>query len=1212
MVQLRHALVVLLACLVAAAAPAPAPAQSQKLVLDGRLDYAEAADDPALRVSGQSFTLEVWVKHDGESAPGALIVDKTDGSATTGGYELALDGGGEEPRVRVDLPATFNTLTSTAGIPADRWTHVAVVYDGNQISLYLNGELDASTSAGGSIDGNSLPLMVGTKTSAANEKFFSGEIDELRLWSTTRSLLQLRENRFSQLAGSETGLQAYYPFPSGSPATDRAGGNDLALRGDAAGAARDVFPVPPDLYVQKEGAGQVRLVWDPRGATQPTGFRLYRSPPTGLSGRSEIARPGGAQSTYTAAGLSNGKTYFWEVAAVDAEGNEGDYSPLMSGTPYDGSEPSPLKGGASLALDGAADYGTVSDRPSLDIFDNTMTLELWVKHDGESDPDALIVDKTDGSATTGGYELALDGGGEEPRVRVDLPATFNTLISTAGIPADRWTHVAVVYDGNQISLYLNGELDASTSAGGSIDGNGLPMKIGTITSASNEKFFSGRIDELRLWGTARTESEVQGSFREEVGGREAGLKAYWRFNGAGKGVLQDRAIGYGTAKSSILLAGDAAIGGPGALPLAPVVYARAFDARADLGWAERKDGEASQFTVYRAPSADGSGRSSLASLAAADTAYTDPGPSNGTNTFYEVTATTAAGQESDYAHPAPVTPSTRPFGNALLLDGSQDYGTVGDRPSLDVFDNTMTLEAWVRHDGTSTADAMIVDKATGASTDGGYEMGLVGSGSAVPVYVDLPGPRAELQSSTTLAAGAWTHVAVTYDGNQVSLYVDGLLEAQTGVGGGPVGGNALPLKVGTKTSASNDLFFSGQVDELRLWTDARTQAELLRAARRELTGNEPGLAAYWRFNEAPGTGVARAAAERPKTARLSGDADLGLSAIQPAGAVVGRSVSSDGGVDFDSTGVDIAFSGTSGSGDVVVEKFDAPPEAPSGIDEANVSRYRYLLRSGGDLALGAGTEVRFDVGTLEGVSDAGTVVVYKRETPGAGDFTPVSTTYDADNGELVATTDSFSEFVLASDDNGLPVELAGFEAGLNDDAAVLRWRTASENGNAGFAVERRAYTGDAGTPAGWTRVGFVGSKAAGGTTAEARRYRFTDAGLPFEADSVQYRLRQVDVDGAASFSAPVTVRRPVDRVRLLGTAPNPVRRSARVRYMLPDGTEARLELYDVLGRRVRSLRAAGSGRAEAVLDVDGLTAGVYFLRLTAGDRVRTRRLTVVP
>ena len=191
-------------------------------------------------------------------------------------------------------------------------------------------------------------------------------------------------------------------------------------------------------------------------------------------------------------------------------------------------------------------------------------------------------------------------------------------------------------------------------------------------------------------------------------------------------------------------------------------------------------------------------------------------------------------------------------------------------------------------------------------------------------------------------------------------------------------------------------------------------------------------------------------------------------------------------------------------------------------------------------------------------------------------------------------------------DSPLPVELAGLKATADGEKARLTWQTVSETGNAGFEVQRKA------GQSGWEQVGFVESKASGGTTTETQSYRFTDRSLPYEAERLEYRLRQVDTDGSASYSDSVTVERTVDEMELLGTYPNPAQSRVTVRYAIPEPQDISVRLYDVLGRRVRTvIRGEQSGRHKRQVDLSGLASGVYFLRLSAEGQMRTQKLTVV-
>jgi hypothetical protein len=110
----------------------------------------------------------------------------------------------------------------------------------------------------------------------------------------------------------------------------------------------------------------------------------------------------------------------------------------------------------------------------------------------------------------------------------------------------------------------------------------------------------------------------------------------------------------------------------------------------------------------------------------------------------------------------------------------------------------------------------------------------------------------------------------------------------------------------------------------------------------------------------------------------------------------------------------------------------------------------------------------------------------------------------------------------------------------------------------------------------WERISFV---EGAGTTDDPQTYRFRDAEPPF-ADSLVYRLKQIDTDGTSAFSPEVLVcRSSSSEVRLAAPCPNPVRQQATVCYVVPDGSAqpVRLQVYNVLGRRVATLVDATQG-----------------------------------
>ncbi|MFO8232138.1 MAG: T9SS type A sorting domain-containing protein, partial [Longimonas sp.] len=226
--------------------------------------------------------------------------------------------------------------------------------------------------------------------------------------------------------------------------------------------------------------------------------------------------------------------------------------------------------------------------------------------------------------------------------------------------------------------------------------------------------------------------------------------------------------------------------------------------------------------------------------------------------------------------------------------------------------------------------------------------------------------------------------------------------------------------------------------------------------------------------------------------------------------------------------------------------------------------------------------------------------------------------YQVDVSSLSANPET-ERFVvqIAPNTGALPVELAGFEAQRSGDEAItVQWETLSETNNAGFEVQRSVPSDvetsrrDVSTGESWETVARLDGA---GTTDEPQSYRFEDADLPYAADSLSYRLRQVDTDGTESFSEAVTIARLVTEAELLPTYPNPARSTATVRFAVPERQDVRIHLYDMLGRRVQTVVDTGAeGRTEQVLDVSRLASGTYFLQMETEDGpVDTQRVTVV-
>jgi len=249
--------------------------------------------------------------------------------------------------------------------------------------------------------------------------------------------------------------------------------------------------------------------------------------------------------------------------------------------------------------------------------------------------------------------------------------------------------------------------------------------------------------------------------------------------------------------------------------------------------------------------------------------------------------------------------------------------------------------------------------------------------------------------------------------------------------------------------------------------------------------------------------------------------------------------------------------------------------------------------SGARWDLGAGESVSFDV--------SGTA-----STSQSADASPAALLKDGPTVAKASTDNGLPSYRLfVGPAAALPVELASFDATTEGPEVQLSWQTASETNNAGFAIERRAQGGT------WSQIGF---REGAGTTSEAQTYRFTDGEIPFEAETVRYRLRQTDLDGSTTLSDEVTVELGApSKARLHAPFPNPTTQRATVRYEVPKTTTVQIAVYDVLGRRVETVvdGQIPAGRAQKTVQTERWAPGIYFVRMQLGDTVHTERISVV-
>ncbi|MGD8699631.1 MAG: LamG domain-containing protein, partial [Gemmatimonadales bacterium] len=168
-----------------------------------------------------------------------------------------------------------------------------------------------------------------------------------------------------------------------------------------------------------------------------------------------------------------------------------------------------------------SDYVEVPFHVSLDL-PTEWTIEFWLKpRRVVAHRPQFLVSRWGGPA---GYAIWLDNSRFE--VAVDDGTTEVYLRSSRLVVTGLWQHFAVTSDGQALRLYIDGDLD-----------NEMQASVGAIQALSPMNFgrtplntYDGLMDEIRIWHTKRTSSQIIAAMHQGLSGTEPGLAGYWRFD----------------------------------------------------------------------------------------------------------------------------------------------------------------------------------------------------------------------------------------------------------------------------------------------------------------------------------------------------------------------------------------------------------------------------------------------------------------------------------------------------------------------------------------------------------------------------------------------------------------------------------------------------------------------------------------------------------
>lgn len=891
------------------------------LNFDGTNDYADVFNS-LTELGLADFTEEAWIKTTGNNM-GVLSCQNNNTTWESGEKHLYVKNDGT-------INFTGNgcgNITTTTTVNDGNWHHVAVVWDlisgVNGIGkIYVDG-IDRTTLS--TYQGNMANLgtfKIGIPNYNESTQFFLGNMDDIRFWNVARTQCQIMANMNCEIPNGTPNIVGNYHCNTGiafgvntgnSILSTSAGSSHGSLISFAVTGATSNWvapgavvtgsftPATPSISILVLGNGNTIAAGTV--ATNTTNFtnfgsataRTFSIANTGTVAISisSITLSGANASDFSLTTLSSSIinvgagssfTFSFIPSAVGSRSanviissndcTSPNYSFVITGS---------ATAASALAFDGTDDYVLMQD-PNFGLSD--FTIESWVKPNAFASNQYILSTRNSEGGNGNYWDLGIFGstGGLYFETANTGAVPYTTLTSpTSTLTAGAWQHIAVTRSSTLVSIYINGQLTASSAWAGVpnlVTGNNTLRISG---SGINAAMLNGSVDEVRVWNTARSQCQIQTYMNAEIPSNASGLLYNYHFN---------QGISSGNNTTITTLTDVSGNNNNGTLNTFALTSGNSTSNWVSPG------GVVNGYTTVIVPSASlvvtGNSNTIIAGSTLTGTNnFTDFGNANtrtfvvknyatGTNTLYVNGITLSGANAGDFSVTTLPATSLNALGtsnfviafnpsivgtssamvtvnssdcnspnysfiitgsvsaaSALSFDGNDDY--VSNIPNINLT-SQFTIEFWAKRNTNTTQDYVLAQGTN--TTDIGLHVGFYASSSFNFGFWgdDLNYGFADL---------AWHHWAAVYNpassGINRLIYMDGILVASDKSTGNYTGSG--PITLGSTPWALLTDNFDGKIDELRIWTAARSQCDIQTYMNSEITSTATSLAANYHFNQ---------------------------------------------------------------------------------------------------------------------------------------------------------------------------------------------------------------------------------------------------------------------------------------------------------------------------------------------------------------------------
>ncbi|MFZ4621461.1 MAG: LamG-like jellyroll fold domain-containing protein, partial [Bacteroidota bacterium] len=497
-------------------------------LLDGTNDFVTRA---VITTAVNNISFEAWVKWDGQSGSGNKYIFYN-GHTGSSGYGLFIEGSSSPSNSLTILNGGIGYARSSYVLTPNQWQHVAVVRDAGVWTLYVDGVQQTLSNTSITPNTPAGATYIGSNINGAEA--FKGTIDEVRFWSVARTQTQIQSN-YNSLVGTESGLLAYYRFDEnyGTTAYDNSGNNRNAVLTNGAaytastaylgtpaysisssslafGSVQAGTPKVDSVTISNTGGGLLNI------GSITTGNAAYTITPSNVA-----VRPSSSQKFYMtflapAPAAAQNTSLSVTHNAVGSPGN----ITVTGASVFQAAS----SAGNGLTFSGTSKFVDIASNAALTS--SSFTVEMWLKI-GATWSWSAVIDKGRNIGSNW-YILTTNSGNGDVQGALFGMAGGAELGYQWGDA--NWHHIAATFDGVNQKFYVDGVLRSSTT-GVVYSPTNSTIRIGgrQDTTVFSLNPFNGNIDEVRLWNTARTQSEIQQSY-SSLSGNESGLVSYFRFD----------------------------------------------------------------------------------------------------------------------------------------------------------------------------------------------------------------------------------------------------------------------------------------------------------------------------------------------------------------------------------------------------------------------------------------------------------------------------------------------------------------------------------------------------------------------------------------------------------------------------------------------------------------------------------------------------------